>query len=300
MMTERQIFCPLCEKNQPVLPVSPYRGKHRLFLNAELCQCKVCDLIFVHPMPSTVDLDNYYKTVWTTSDEAGFVYQIQAEERVRYIARHMRLAKNADILDLGAGHGLLYEAFCKQGFGTMNFFATDPSPENLVRLKKRGISCYSDIAGLGDRKFDLITICFVLEHVPDPVQFLNGILSHVKPGGYVFIDLPERDDSFKPLLEPHVMVYTQKSLKALADKLGLSVIHMTGYGQTRKFLIAEEKRNYVSKLLRNSYTGLICRIYPALYPGRAEEFQRKMLFDSYRFNDEGPDRWWIRTLLKKP
>ncbi|WAC04346.1 MAG: class I SAM-dependent methyltransferase [Methanoregula sp.] len=250
-------------------------------------------------MPSKSDLDLYYKTVWTTSEDVGIVYKIQAEERVRYITRHIRLPGDAQILDVGSGHGLLYEAFKEQGFDQIAFFATDPSPENLERLKKRGISGFPDIASIGDRQFDLVTICYVLEHVPDPLPFLSDIISHVKPGGYVFIDLPERDDTFKSLLEPHVVVYTEKSLLALADKTGLSVIHQTGYGQLRDLLIAEQDGIKLVKDIRNFLSGAESRLFTALFPEKSDDFMRKKLFETYRFDEEGPDRWWIRSVMKK-
>jgi SAM-dependent methyltransferase len=298
-MAEKQLYCPLCEKAGPVLFISPYRGQTRLFLDAELYQCQECGLIFIHPMPSPADLDEYYKTVWTTSEDAGIVYQIQAEERVRYITRHIRLPADAQILDVGSGHGLLYAALKEQGFDQIAFFATDPSPENLERLKKRGISGFPDIASIGDRQFDLVTICYVLEHVPDPLPFLSGIISHVKPGGYVFIDLPERDDTFKSLLEPHVAVYTEKSLLALADKTGLSVIHHTGYGQLRDLLIAEHNGIKLVKDISNILSGAESWLYTVMFPEKSDDFMRKKLFDTYRFDEEGPDRWWIRSVMKK-
>jgi SAM-dependent methyltransferase len=299
MMTEKQLFCPLCGKNEPVLPVSPYRGKHRLFLNAELCQCRECGFIFMHPMPSTADLDDYYKTVWTTSDVVGIVYRIQAVERVRYITRHIQIPTDAQILDVGAGHGMLYDAFIQQGFSHISFCATDPSPENLERLQKRGIQGFPNIASLGNRQFDLVTICFVLEHIPDPVQFLTSIFHHVKPGGYVFIDLPERDDTFKPLLEPHVAVYTLSSLQSLYRKIGLSEMHRTGYGVMRSYLIREnDQPAFVKKLVAGISLIENC-IYRLLPHNAQENLQRKKLYRYYKFDEEGTERWWIRAILKK-
>ena len=134
------LYCPLCEKKTQVDFISHYENQNTLFEERDLYQCLDCNLIFIHPMPTHEDLDHYYKTLWTTSDEAGIVYRIQAEERVMYITRHMQLVPDAKILDVGAGHGLLYEAFSQQGNGSIIFFATDPGPENLDRMKKRGIS----------------------------------------------------------------------------------------------------------------------------------------------------------------
>lgn len=299
-MKTMHIFCPLCEKKTHVDFISHYNNQNPLFEERNLYQCPKCELIFVHPMPTHHDLDLYYKTVWTTSDDAaGLVYQIQAEERVRYILRHIQIPSDAQILDVGSGHGMLYDAFTKQGFSHISFCATDPSPENLERLHKKGIQGFPSITCIGDRQFDLVTICFVLEHIPDPVQFLTGILNHVKTGGYVFIDLPERDDTFKPLLEPHVAVYTLSSLQSLCKKIGLLEIHSTGYGVMRSYLIWENDQPAFVKKIEAGISFVENCIYRLLPLNTQEKLQRKKLYRYYKFDEEGTERWWIRAILKK-
>lgn len=250
-------------------------------------------------MPTLHDLDVYYKTIWTTVDDAATVYQIQADERVHYLKRHLNLPANAKILDVGSGHGLLYDAFLKNGFPKASFYATDPSPENLERLKKRGIQGFSDIKDIGNQQFDLVTICYVLEHVPNPVSFLTSIISYVKQGGYVFIDLPERDDTFKSFLEPHVVVFSEKSLLALAKKINLSVIHHTGYGPQRKLLITEQNRNRLFKYLDDLKYKFELRLYSTFFPLKTDDIQKNRLFETFHFDEEGFDRWWIRSVMKK-
>jgi len=293
------LYCPLCEKKTQVDYISHYKNQNPLFEERDLYKCLECNLIFIHPMPTQKDLDLYYKTVWTTSDEASIVYQIQANERVKYIARHISLFSGMRILDIGSGHGLLLDALKKNGFTDFTIYATDPSPENMERLKKRGIQVFPDIESIGDQQFDLVFICFVLEHIPDPVPFLSLILKHVKKRGHVFIDLPECDDTFKLFLEPHVTVYTLESLDVLAKKVGLIPIHSTGYGQRRELLIAENERLEIIKKIISVWSTIEDRIFSALSPEKAEANKRRKLYGYYKFDDEGTGRWWIRAIFKK-
>ena len=104
--------------------------------------------------------------------------------------------------------------------------------------------------------------------------------------------MPERDDTFKPVLEPHVAVYTEESLKNLADKLGLGIVHLTGYGTKRSELISRtKKKSLFKKILGRVSRLLVGAGKPA---GGNERFYRE-----YKFNEEGPGRWWVRVILKK-
>jgi 2-polyprenyl-3-methyl-5-hydroxy-6-metoxy-1,4-benzoquinol methylase len=298
-MTGKKVYCPLCEEEIMVDYVSPYRGRDQLFSNRVLYQCQECRLIFLHPIPNPEELNHYYKTVWTTSEETSIVYQIQAEERVRYLKNHITIPPNAKILDIGTGHGLLYEALSQNGFPDLVFYATDPNPENLARLRKKGIRAFSDIREIKDRDFDLIFVCSVLEHIGEPVQFLLSVKEYFKNGGYMFLDLPERDDTFKQILEPHVTVYTIESLKNLVKKTQFSIIHCTGHGMKRSTVLLNQKQSILVKFLKSFNDRIQDWIYSRLFPSSFLTMKRNRLYREFKFNEEGIDRWWIRAILKK-
>jgi len=293
------MFCPLCELEKEVKYLGGYRSRHQTFASKDLYQCLDCELIFVHPMPTSAELDWYYKNVWikdeatvSTSKETEIVYQIQSEERLKYLSQHIDLSKVMKVLDIGSGFGYLFDAFERHGVKRDAFYATDPSPENLERLKAKGSKAFSDLKEIKERDFDLVTLCYVLEHINEPYKFMLSVMDYVRGGGYIFLDLPERDDTFKPVLEPHVAVYSVASLRKLADKLGLEVIHLTGYGTKRSKLIEQgrPRRNILSRLINAASI-------------RLEKFRRKntvnRLYRQYEFGCEGADRWWIRAVLKK-
>ena len=99
-MTQDLLFCPVCERKTKNDCLGKYRGKSELFNNNELYQCLECEIIFVYPLPTPSELDQYYKTAWlkdkdilSVSKGMEMVYQIQGDARCNYLAQHQALAK---------------------------------------------------------------------------------------------------------------------------------------------------------------------------------------------------------------
>ncbi len=79
-------------------------------------------------------------------------------------------------------------------------------------------------------KYDVVCAFQVLEHVADPLEFVTIIKSWLKPGGLIFIGVPNRESYLKDLqsfpleLTPHhVTRWSQVSLAALASATGLQI-----------------------------------------------------------------------------
>ena len=61
--------------------------------------------------------------------------------------------------------------------------------------KKCNIKVYTEPiekAKIREAPFDLITCIQVLEHIENPLLFLKSIRKNLKPGGYLYIDVPNR------------------------------------------------------------------------------------------------------------
>jgi SAM-dependent methyltransferase len=48
-------------------------------------------------------------------------------------------------------------------------------------------------AALVGRTFDLVLLCEVLEHLSDPSGTLVGVAAHVRPGGLLYVTVPNRE-----------------------------------------------------------------------------------------------------------
>jgi SAM-dependent methyltransferase len=50
-----------------------------------------------------------------------------------------------------------------------------------------------DAAALGEQTFDLVLLCEVLEHVSEPARLLDQVKAHVRPGGLLYVTVPNRE-----------------------------------------------------------------------------------------------------------
>lgn len=79
--------------------------------------------------------------------------------------------------------------------------------------------------------FDVITALQVLEHVEDPVNFLRNLGTHLKPGGHLYLELPNIDDILLTeyrekgyadfyYREPHLSYFSKATLKRALARAG--------------------------------------------------------------------------------
>jgi SAM-dependent methyltransferase len=57
----------------------------------------------------------------------------------------------------------------------------------------------SDLSELEDERFDFFVANDVIEHLPNPIRFLESVASIMKPGAVLFLSVPDRDYSFDVL-----------------------------------------------------------------------------------------------------
>ncbi len=106
----------------------------------------------------------------------------------------LRLDKNADFsaLDVGCGAGLLRDQL--ESRTNWKIDGTDLSMEALQKAKRgRGSLYYYDIMDMRPefyRKYDLVFLFDILEHVADTRTFIQNLLTLVRPGGLVFVNVP--------------------------------------------------------------------------------------------------------------
>lgn len=109
-----------------------------------------------------------------------------------------RALKKLSVLDIGCGGGILSEPLARLG---ANVSAIDLSNELIEIAKqhaiKTGLSinyqCVDAYDLLKKRKrFDIITALEVIEHVPNPEEFIKTATELLKPGGILFLSTLNR------------------------------------------------------------------------------------------------------------
>jgi len=232
----RNLKCYLCKGEN----INIIRKRLRYDVKRNVIKCEDCGIVYLEK--KDVSLDEYYKDDYRniyspnlgqklTSQEifdACLPFQSYRQERINKL-----VSKHSIILDIGcsAGHFLYsMKDKVKTGIG-IEFNRSD---SEFVQ-DKLGIKVYSvpiEESDLPKKYFDVITLFHVLEHINNPIIFLNNIKKYLKDTGYICIEVPNINDALLSVYniekyadfwyrEPHVFNFSIDSLKKLLDIVGI-------------------------------------------------------------------------------
>ncbi len=121
----------------------------------------------------------------------------------------------ADVLELGAGTGAFREYIPEATYHGVDAFP-------IGRHIKSAIAA--------EEQFHVVCAFQVLEHVPDPKGFVARAAEYLKPGGQMFLGVPNRNSylalfpTFPLELPPHhVTRWSDAALRSLVETIGLKV-----------------------------------------------------------------------------
>jgi 2-polyprenyl-6-hydroxyphenyl methylase/3-demethylubiquinone-9 3-methyltransferase len=118
--------------------------------------------------------------------------------RLRYIEQAAAL-KDARVLDVGCGGGILSEAMANRGANVLGIDLSQAvldvaelhALQGKVQIQYKTIAA-EELAATQPGSFELVTCMEMLEHVPDPVSTLGALAKLVKPGGDVIVSTLNR------------------------------------------------------------------------------------------------------------
>ena len=196
--------------------------------------------------------------------------------RLGYVAERVTL-RDAAVLDVGCGGGLLSEALAREG---AKVTALDLAPD-LIKIAKLHrlesgvnvdyrLTSVEALAAEQPGSFDAITCMEMLEHVPEPASVLAACATLLKPGGRLFVStlnrtpaafalaivgaeyvagvLPKGTHQYRDFIKP-------SELAAWLRASGLELEDVSG-------LMYEPWRNAARVIRRTDVNYLVCALKP--------------------------------------
>lgn len=163
--------------------------------------------------------------------EARHPWETARAEAVRTLVARLHLT-TPRVLDVGCGDGFLIGEL-KAHFDLREAVAQDVhfTPELMRELGRPGIELVKELDQIEGRRFELLLLLDVLEHVTDPTALLTRLCrDHLAADGWVLITVP----AFQALFSRHDHAlrherrYSRPEIAALARQANLSV-HASGY-----------------------------------------------------------------------
>ncbi len=231
--------CPVCGGNDlstysdgadATLTAADLGSSRQSVAHGRILRCRTCRFGFRQSRPSEAELAGLYRDLDPT------VYEREAYGRTRIARRHLkiveRFARPGTLLDAGCASGAFLRCAADAGWKITGVEPSEVlSAKAQQTLAGRGLVLCAPLqrANLRPSSFTAITLWDVLEHVPDPRAFLEHCAALLKPGGHLFVNVPDLDSlqarllgqRWPLLLAEHLNYFNRSSLKLCAEMAGL-------------------------------------------------------------------------------
>src|SRR4051812_44695314 len=207
-------------------------------------RCSDCSLIYTSPRvrePEKIYWGDYDKYV----AEARLIFSGQAShhrdpnylEELKLIEAHR--SRKGRLLDVGCNMGMLLRLARSRGWEAVG---VEPSPAlHRIATENLGVevhNCFVDGMPEGEQgSFDVVALSDVLEHIAEPRPFLAVVRRLLRPGGVMFVKVPNARWSILKQRLPgllgrapaphtwdsyeHVVHYTEPTLRSMLESAGM-------------------------------------------------------------------------------
>ncbi len=192
-------ICPICRSSslEHHLKVQDYTVSGETY---ELVRCSDCGFILTQDAPDAESIGPYYKseTYVSHSDTKKGIFfkayhwarEIMLNQKYKQIVKRLPKATESELLDIGCGRAYFLNFMSQKGFICTGIEQDAEVRKNAINQFGLNVLPTSALYNLPEKKFDVITLWHVLEHVHDLQAYLNQIKLLLKPNGLLVIALP--------------------------------------------------------------------------------------------------------------
>jgi 2-polyprenyl-3-methyl-5-hydroxy-6-metoxy-1,4-benzoquinol methylase len=151
------------------------------------------DMLVTFPVPK--NLEEYYKSdnyISHTDSKKSFFDKIYQFVKNVTLQKKLDLinsfgSENNTILDVGAGTGDFLKTCLQKKW---NVFGIEPNQQAREVAKEKGIVLHNDLGAYSNKKFDIITLWHVLEHVENLSEFISQLDNLLSENGKLIVAVP--------------------------------------------------------------------------------------------------------------
>jgi 2-polyprenyl-3-methyl-5-hydroxy-6-metoxy-1,4-benzoquinol methylase len=219
-----------------------------------LVRCARCSFIQQDPIPSEEELSQFYHVSRGYEEEILHAEDTFLQRDREILQQLMNLGAEGPLLDIGCSAGTLLRTARELDWEVEGIEISKPCAKAL--REKLGVKVHEkpiEKLRLGSDRFGVVTLSNTLEHVPDPVGTLQKTTEVLRPGGIIFISVPNWKAGKRKLIGKeiswiyphHISYFTRKSLNRALKKAGLRPLfwrHVPFLGVDYPFFIGMIRR----------------------------------------------------------
>ena len=206
-------------------------------------KCKKCGLIYANPIPAEDSLNKYYSLI--SKEKFGGIYGNiddrfeflvgMSNKRLEKIERYVGSGKS--LLDIGTGIGIFTGIALDRGWQAEGLELTQEDCQYAkekfdLDLKQENFYTFKE-----DRKYDVVTLFEVIEHLQNPLKDLKQINKLIKNDGMLVIATPIQDTLYGKKMKEnnvfwnvitHLSYFTKDVMLNYLKEAGFEVIEING------------------------------------------------------------------------
>ncbi|HQI41319.1 MAG: hypothetical protein B6D44_02215 [Ignavibacteriales bacterium UTCHB2] len=285
-------MCPVCNQTDynvlgnPLIDPKVYKIIKK---NFKIAKCNNCKTYFVTPQIDFTKEEWQYLYDSTYFPPLSKYYPqkrlTDAKDRLNVIEKCSAM-KIQKFLDVGCGEGYTIIEAVKKGWTTFGVDITDHRIDGAKEATNMFFNADLLEANLESDFFDVVYLDSVLEHVPNPLEYLKEIYRVLKHGGIAYIGVPNEDsllndirkiifkifhsgysEKIKPFQSPyHINGFNKKSLSFIIDRANFKIEILNNFASKFEFLKVQPFTKEFFQLL------LLLPIYLVAIPFRKEVY----------------------------
>lgn len=238
----KKTSCPICRSSSRTFL---YKAFDHEYLSVKQSfpfnKCKKCEVIYLSPRPNIKALEIIYPENYnnfSSATNSSYVKKISnylQKIRIKRQITHYIKVEDFSILDVGCGNGFYLDSIL-DAFPKAKTFGIEQNTNASVIASRR----HRIFNGLVEeykskRKFDLIILNHVIEHVENPIDLVRKLSNFLSNEGLLIISTPNIDSLQAKLFGKywggihaprHWTIFSIKTIKRLASISNFSVVEI--------------------------------------------------------------------------
>lgn len=195
----------------------------------QIVKCNSCNLIYTNPMP---DISGLYEDIVDEIYLSAEPQRLQTAKKC--VEEIIKFKKNGNLLDIGCATGYFLDVASEY----FNVTGIELSRWAFKEASKRHEVYNIPLSELNlPKKFDIVTLFGVIEHLPDPSKELGLINNILKPDGLLVLYTPDiggwlpriMGRQWWNIMGQHLYYFSKATCKMLLERCGFSIAKVMIY-----------------------------------------------------------------------
>jgi 2-polyprenyl-3-methyl-5-hydroxy-6-metoxy-1,4-benzoquinol methylase len=241
--------------------------------HGRICKCRTCGMAFTNPQFPPEE----YSRIYLSASKRGPTTEkavVSDATRFRKLSRIVLKYSPAKgrLLDFGCGSGQFLHTLTNHEYVGFDLTTLGEHSAFNSRVLTGEFLDMLGRAPLDYQSFDIITAWDVIEHLPYLTEYTEGIASLIKPGGYLFVTLPNIKSlsarlfgrRWNAILLEHLWYFTPDSLTRFMAEFGLYRVALGGIWYTTQLSHLVNRLAQTCGLGSANLKGLVGRLTVSL------------------------------------